>query len=129
MQREIKVRVWDKGNSEWRYYLVSRLVDGLDLGSIYHIDHSKTGLFTGLKDKNGNEIYEGYIVRCEWTRVDAEYEDDIMQRIGVLEYDTPNAEWHVVFVSGSISIAGMHDLNAELEVIGNIYENPELLTV
>jgi len=73
------------------------------------------GQYTGLKDKNGEEIYEGDIVLCEI------YSKEYM---GLVEY-TNNY--------GFYYLSGMGRSDTELwgcnerEVIGNIYENPELL--
>uniref|UniRef100_A0A6M3LPJ6 Putative YopX protein n=1 Tax=viral metagenome TaxID=1070528 RepID=A0A6M3LPJ6_9ZZZZ len=72
--------------------------------------YSKKQLYTGLQDKNGKEIYEGDI--CKHTSGQVE--------VNSVEYYV--GEWHLE----------PHDLYlsdecGEVEVIGNIYENPELL--
>jgi len=75
---------------------------------------------TGLKDKNGKLIYEGDIVTYDW-----------LTPIGKVwrTNDKHIVEWHDGFTVIS-NIAGYdveHGKTRNVEVIGNIYENPELL--
>ncbi len=78
--------------------------------------------FTGLHDKNGKEIYEGDILRQ--TLIDD-------SPIGLVEYDTDLATFAVRYKKSDGSGDGLCNVVAfggkEIEIIGNIYENPELL--
>ncbi|HNA25184.1 MAG TPA: YopX family protein [Nitrospira sp.] len=93
--------------------------------------------FTGLLDKNGKEIYEGDIVKQTWQTVVgvlAPNEDEV--------YETEECITEVVFENGAFCLKNSYhnygaipvfeavDKYTEsfVEVIGNIWENPELLT-
>ena len=96
-------------------------------------------LFTGLKDKNGKEIYEGDIVRNHWYRINGDYlGHDWVVKFGehMTSGDYYNCDAYGWYVEGINPEADepehtLHDLPADgdkgVEVIGNIYENPELL--
>ena len=90
------------------------------------VDHLVIMQSTGLKDKNGKEIFEGDIVRTTrfLGRADEiggfyEYEKDYVGVVKVLE-----GSW--VIDTGIVAVRLWSEID-ESEVLGNIYENPELL--
>lgn len=110
--REIKFRAWDKWNKIMiqpnngdfiGWHAMSNWKDCLELMQ-----------FTGLHDKNGKEIFEGDILHSEHLDYEVKFINN--------EYYTG-----VKKVSGnSITDLGK-EVASKLEVIGNIWENPELL--
>lgn len=85
----------------------------------HYVDPETVGQFTGLTDKNGTKIFEGDVVR-----VDGEnrWYSDYACRWG-----EGNLEFELANKKESIGLG--YFAPYELEVIGNIHDNPELLEV
>lgn len=91
--------------------------DGFEHYEEYEVIPESVGQFTGLTDKNGNKIFEGNIVKVT-TGIEG-YKSTYHSAIQEVKY---NAESGIaVFLPFDNS-----DM-VEVEVIGNIYDNPELL--
>lgn len=80
---------------------------------------------TGLKDENGREIYEGDIVKYKYDDTNAFVEavayDEVLGGFGLVDND---AQGGCIFTFGELS----EDIEfTSLEIVGNIYENHELL--
>ena len=109
--REIKFRAWDRDQEEiqndWEKDLTLIEHFGFDGGDKFILMQ-----YTGLKDKNGKEIYEGDIVKDEDMEWIVEY------RISTLSYDLRQRDKDTY--DCPLSYIGNLDL---LEVIGNIHED------
>lgn len=96
-----------------------------DGGIEYAVDDNTLGQFTGLHDKNGKEIYEGDILSCEGGQEIMEGSIEDCEDFRVVEW-SDNLQW-IVFCKFCRDSIPLYEFSYE-EIIGNIYENPELLT-
>jgi len=130
--REIKFRAWIRTCEESKSYMaewnqewldddrdgdilwIHQLIPNKDIGDTEKIIPMQ---YTGLKDKNGKEIYEGDVVKDNKGNITTVEWDD--------EIDTDRYWW---IASGFSIYFREHGAGScgTLEVIGNIYENPEL---
>lgn len=117
MNRQIKFRAWDKYSERMIYKHNCISFDG----KVYpHNPDLYLMQYTGLCDKNREEIYEGDICNCR------EYEC-----YGVIKWNDDDAGFYfyVAYGDGTFDEEDLYEYVDELEVIGNIFENNELLGV
>ena len=119
MSREIKFRAWDKYHNSMEY-----------INDLYWFEENGIHNFnddnyvfmqnTGLKDKNGREIYDSDIVKVTWgSGKIVFYEVKYCESLGYHYLrDTKNKE--------DDDIICIYDYS-QMDVIGNVFDNPELL--
>jgi uncharacterized phage protein (TIGR01671 family) len=122
MTREIKFRAWDKVDKimiEWSE--LRKLHASLSyIEESERLDARIMMQYTGLKDKNGKEIYEGDIV--EWKQLNTWHKNNVYWLGSGFYADT--SEWKED-LNEPTTISLISALGCE--IIGDIYSNPDLL--
>jgi len=132
--REIKFRAWDKKKKrmmpvieiDWEYKeVIETMTDWARL------EDTELMEFTGCKDKNGKEIYEGDILRYRYISTDFKGAVEFHDKILKIGWESDETRF-VGFILRSIDKDGSDWFTAmpnieDIEIIGNIYENPKLL--
>jgi uncharacterized phage protein (TIGR01671 family) len=136
--REIKFRAWHRKRKEWHYYDLHGLagmaypqIVGSEQIKVSMLDYQNWCEYTGLHDKQGKEIYEGDVVTgiapihwggratVKWLgsgfRYDFRHKDNPSQMHMSIDI---TQERHVAY--------SCRILENDIEIIGNIYENPDL---
>lgn len=133
MSREIKFRGKRIDNGEWvegyyvkhgsRHWIYTGQIQYMyypacaDLPTKYEVDPSTAGQYIGVDDKNGNEIYEDDIVRTRIGRI-----------CKVVWFSSPQYQgWDLEPIEVKNPPPKERELWEGLEVIGNVYENADLL--
>jgi uncharacterized phage protein (TIGR01671 family) len=117
--RTIKFRAWNEAHKMMSVAFSLRdVLFGRTQGANFH--GSELMQFTGLLDKNGKEIYEGDIVREVYKE----------ERLYQVRFTNARFGLHLIKAEkGRPTYRPLDIASHPCEVIGNIYENPELLTL
>lgn len=134
--REIKFRVWSFEQKEWVEKQSSVIKFSCELNEVFETQRYEFQQFTGLLDKNNREIYEGDIIQTLYENGEPYFKAAIQYNLKCMGYSfhIPNKPalrcdchffdrelekpWHGR--SGNVD-------NQRFEIIGNIFESPELL--
>ena len=135
MSREILFRGKRKDNGEWVEGDYARIKDGANPLEYYiygkgKVNPETVGQYTGLTDKNGKRIFEGDILHIVSYTCDYDFKTSVGAKYGYTSG---------LYVDGDFDGGDFNEIgfafdywsneDAEVEVIGNIHDNPELLEV
>ena len=133
MPREIKFRAWDKESK-----LFENPINDYHTFQWYQKDRFVLMQFTGLHDKNGKEIYEGDLIKVldrDWPSQLTEFPEMNHQQYldhisSICEVRYVKDGFRLIQLKGRgyyYDNVGRENGRDVFEIIGNIYENPELL--
>ena len=114
-----KFRAWDKDSQKMNGNVEIYINKDKTIEVRCKDDKTIVMQFTGLKDKNSKEIYEGDIVKFTLT----DGFSYVVDEYGVVEYKSGN-----FYILNGLDEYIASDINTnKIKIVGNIYENPELL--
>ena len=127
--REIKFRGRSDVNNVWHYGDLATgkspvIVEGDIYTRFFYVEPATVGQFTGLKDSNGKELYEGDIVKV------VSYGEESFHVVKyMVDEDYPAFDLVPVLGDGECNSLSycLNDCDTKITVIGNIHDNPELL--
>lgn len=105
-------------NNKYGISVCSQALTSVDK-ALYEVETDTIGQFTGLLDKNGKEIYEGDAVAND-------FGNGLVVNMEVKWY-AGGGYWALQEIAGDDTMHFVADYLKEIEVIGNIHDNPELL--
>lgn len=89
------------------------------------IDRNTLGQYTGLKDKNSKMIFEGDIVKQSIHYINSDEDEEY---VSIVKWKQDWCAFALNHINGMIG-SSYFTVNDNVEVVGNIYDNPELLEV
>lgn len=118
----IKLKVWDEANKKFLFDDIVHEAGGICCSGTSSLDEKYDIVrHTGLKDKNSKEVYEGHIVIY---KVNGKENSKVVGEIGI----SPVVGTYIQTSTGRYTITGAYEPVVDnLEIIGHVFENPELL--
>ena len=122
--RKIKFRAWDKENEKMMkvssLHLENKEISVKENGTFHLFRMQDLMQYTGLKDKNGKEIYEGDIVLIKLDETSTWYKTVVGFKKGAFIANLIDKEDYVYIFHHGFT-------DDDFEIIGNVYENKNLL--
>lgn len=140
--RQLKFRIYDKGRKQWvhdtahainlfgEYIIMGELLRRPDdsIVSLSELNNLDAMQFTGLYDKNGNDIFEGDILRCVSEKVkiiDNSKTGEIVTKIKTIEWQEEWARFQLRNSDGSFELLPATKqvwMTEFYEIVGNIHD-------